>query len=41
MLKVSKNKGKDAAELLKMLYALKEQAKKLAVGEIIREEYDR
>lgn len=40
-LKVSKDKGKDAAELLKMLYAWKEQADKLSAEEISREEYDR
>lgn len=40
-LKVDKDKGKDAVELLKMLYAWKEQADKLATGEISREEYDR
>lgn len=39
-LKVNKDKGKDAAELLKMLYAWKEQADKLSVEEISREEYD-
>ncbi len=38
-LKVSKSKG--TAELLKMLYAWKEQADKLSAGEISREEYDR
>lgn len=40
-LKVDKNKGKNAVELLKMLYAWKEQADKLAAGEISGEEYDR
>lgn len=40
-LKVNKDKGKDAAELLKMLYAWKEQADKLSAEEISREEYDR
>lgn len=40
-LKVNKNKGKDACELLKMLHAWKEQADKFATGEISREEYDR
>jgi transcriptional regulator with XRE-family HTH domain len=40
-LKVSKDKGKDAAELLKMLCAWKEQADKLSSEEISREEYDR
>ncbi len=39
-LKVNKDKGKDAAELLKMLYAWKEQADKLSAEEISREEYD-
>ena len=39
-LKVSKDKGKDAAELSKMLYAWKEQADKLSSEEISREEYD-
>ena len=40
-LKVNKDKSKDAAELLKMLYAWKEQADKLSAEEISREEYDR
>ncbi len=40
-LKVNKDKGNNAHELLKMLYAWKEQANKLAAGEISREEYDR
>lgn len=40
-LKVSKDKGKDAAELMKMLCAWKEQADKLSSEEISREEYDR
>lgn len=40
-LKVNKDKGKDAAELLKMLYAWKEQADKLSSEKISREEYDR
>lgn len=40
-LKVSKDKGKDAAELLKMLCAWKEQVDKLSSEEISREEYDR
>lgn len=40
-LKVNKDKGKDAAELLKMLYAWKGQADKLSSGEISREEYDK
>lgn len=39
-LKVNKDKGRDAHELLKMLYAWKEQADKLSAGEISREEYD-
>lgn len=39
-LKVSKDKGKDAAELLKMLYAWKEQADKLSADEINKEQYD-
>lgn len=39
-LKVNKDKGKDAAELLKMLCAWKEQADKLSSEEISREEYD-
>lgn len=40
-LKVNKDKGNNANELLKMLYAWKEQADKLASGEISMEEYDR
>lgn len=40
-LKVNKDKGKDAAELLKMLCAWKEQAGKLSTGEITQEDYDR
>lgn len=40
-LKVSKDKGKDAAELLKMLCAWKEQADKLNAGEISQEDYDK
>lgn len=40
-LKVNKDKGKDAVELLKMLYAWKEQTDKLSSGEISREEYDK
>ncbi len=40
-LKVDKDKSREAVELLKMLYAWKEQADKLASGEISREEYDR
>ena len=39
-LKVNTDKGKDAAELLKMLYAWKEQADKLSAEKISREEYD-
>ena len=39
-LKVNKDKGKDAYELLKMLYAWKEQADKLSSEEISKEEYD-
>lgn len=39
-LKVSKDKGKDTHELLKMLYAWKEQADKLSSEEISKEEYD-
>ena len=39
-LKVNKDKGKDAAELLKMLYAWKEQADKLNAEEIDKEQYD-
>jgi len=39
-LKVTKDKGTDAAELLKMLYAWKEQADKLSADEIDREQYD-
>ena len=39
-LKVNKDKGKDAAELLKMLCAWKEQADKLSSEEISKEEYD-
>jgi len=40
-LKVNKDKGKDAAELLKMLCAWKEQADKLRAGELTQEDYDR
>lgn len=40
-LKVDKNKGTGAYNLLEQLYAWKEQADKLAAGEISREEYDR
>ena len=39
-LKVSKDKNKDAAELLKMLSAWKEQADKLSVEKISKEDYD-
>lgn len=39
-LKVNKDKGTDAVELLKMLYAWKEQADKLSADEIDREQYD-
>ena len=39
-LKVNKDKGREAYELLKMLYAWKEQADKLYSEEINREEYD-
>ena len=39
-LKINKDKGKDAAELLKMLSAWKEQADRLSAAEISREEYD-
>ena len=39
-LKINKVKGKDAAELLKMLYAWKEQADKLNAEEIDKEQYD-
>ena len=39
-LKVNKEKGKNAHELLKMLYAWQEQADKLSSEEISREEYD-
>ena len=39
-LKVNKAKGKDAAELLKMLYAWKEQADKLNAEKIDKEQYD-
>ena len=39
-LKVNKDKCKDAAELLKMLCAWKEQADKLSSNEISKEEYD-
>lgn len=40
-LKVNKDKSKDAAELMKVLYAWKEQTDKLSIEEISREEYDR
>lgn len=40
-LKVNKNKGTEAHELLKMLCAWKEQADKLSTEKISREEYDR
>lgn len=39
-LKISKDKGKAADDLLQMLTAWKEQAEKLASGEISREAYD-
>ena len=39
-LKVNKDKGREAYELIKMLYAWKEQADKLSSEEISREEYD-
>jgi transcriptional regulator with XRE-family HTH domain len=39
-LKVSKDKNKDAAELLKILSAWKEQANKFSAKEISREDYD-
>lgn len=39
-LKVNKDKSKDAAELLKMLSAWKEQADKLSAKEISKEDYD-
>lgn len=40
-LKVNKGKGKDAAELLKMLCAWKLQTDQLKAGEITQEDYDR
>lgn len=40
-LKVNNDKGKDAAELLKMLYAWKEHADKLSASEISKDDYDR
>ena len=39
-LKVSKDKGKEAYELLQMLHAWKEQADKLSAGEISKDDYD-
>lgn len=39
-LKVNSDKGKDAAELLKMLYAWKKQVDKLNAGEVTQEDYD-
>lgn len=39
-LKVNKDKGNDAAELSKILFAWKEQTNKLSSEEISREEYD-
>ena len=40
-LRVDKDKGKSAYELLQMLSAWQEQAAKLAAGEITKEDYDR
>ena len=40
-LKLDKSKGKTYADMLEMLSAWAEQAKKLEVGEITREDYDR
>ena len=40
-LKVNKDKGREAYELLKMLHAWKEQADKLSAEEISKEEYDK
>ncbi len=40
-LKVNKSKGKEAAELLKMLYTWKEQADKLSNKEISQDTYDK
>ena len=40
-LKVNKEKGKNAHELLKMLYAWKEQADKLSAGKIGKDDYGR
>ena len=39
-LKIDTSKGKEAYELLKMLYTWKEQADKLSSGEVSRDEYD-
>lgn len=39
-LKVNRDKGKDATELLKMLYAWKAQVDKLSAKEIDKEQYD-
>jgi len=39
-LKINKDKGKDAAELLKMLSAWKEQVNKLSAEEISKEKYN-
>lgn len=39
-LKINTSKGKEAHELLKMLYIWKEQADKLSSGEINKDEYD-
>ena len=40
-LKVNKDKGKEAYELLQMLHSWKEQADKLSAGEISKDDYDR
>ena len=40
-LKVNKDKGKEAYELLQMPHAWKEQADKLSAGEISKDDYDR
>ncbi len=40
-LKVGKDMGKAAYELLQMLYAWKEQADKRSAGEISKDDYDR
>ena len=40
-LKVNKDKGKEAYELLQMLHAWKEQADKLSASEIGKDDYDR